>query len=911
MRRQYLQIKKQYPDAIVFFRLGDFYETFDEDAEVVADVCDIALTSRPVGKNQRVPLAGVPYHSADSYIARLITAGHKVAIVEQVGGGVSSHLRSGMSRGSGKKTTQGEARGLVHREVVRVVTPGTVVEPVLLDDRRNNYLAALVIDGNRAGLAYVDVSTGEFAATQLDGSDDGRAIAEELARLQPTELLVPDHQAPRIADLTVPHRTLGSPTAPDLQTLISPYDTWRFELETAQQALQHQFNVAILDGFGLGGKPLAIRAAGAVLQYLSEAHPQATSVAQGALDHLTRVFTYSTSGFMTLDAATRRNLELTQTLRSGSVKGSLLGVLDSTVTPMGARQLRNWLQQPLLDLDALNRRLDAVTTLTQDTSVRAELRTDLKGVTDLERLANRAAQSIIRPRELLALRESLRTIPQLKNTLSSVTGNQVAESEGLMPLLRTIRDALDPCPEVVNLIDQAIADEPPATPTSSGIIRYGFSSELDNITVAARDAKDWISNLEQTERQRTGIKNLKVGFNKVFGYYIEVSKSNLSAVPPEYIRKQTLVNAERFITPELKEYESLVLNAEEQQFEIEIRIYREVCDQVAAASPRLLATARALAQLDTCVALSEIAVRNNYMRPELSDDGRIDIVAGRHPVVEQMALSGAIDPFVPNDIHLSNEESILVITGPNMSGKSTYLRQTALIVLMAQIGSFVPCDKAHIGLVDRIFTRIGAEDIIHAGQSTFMVEMVETANILHHATRRSLLILDEIGRGTSTYDGLSIAWAVVEYVHNHPDLQARTLFATHYHELTELVDLLPRVRNYNVAVTEEGDQVVFLHKIIPGGADRSYGIHVAQLAGLPRPVINRAQQILTKLERGGARGPVPSENVEPITTQQLAFFPTEPHPVIKTLRQLDVNGLTPLEAISKLYELQAQAVEND
>jgi DNA mismatch repair protein MutS len=895
MRRQYLQIKKQYPDAIVFFRLGDFYETFDEDAEVVANACDIALTSRPVGKNQRVPLAGVPYHSADTYIARLIAAGHKVAIVEQVGGGISSHLRSGMSRGGGKKPSGDGDKGLVHREVVRVVTPGTVVEPGLLDDRRNNYLAALVIEGNLAGLAYVDISTGEFAATQLDASVGKRVITEELTRLQPAELLIRDQQI--------------SQSVEELDSLVTIYDAWRFDLETARQVLLDQFEVATLDGFGLESKPLAIRAAGAIIQYLAETQ-------RGALGHVAPVVTYSTGAFMNLDAATRRNLELTQTLRTGSVKGSLLGVLDLTVTPMGARLLRNWLQQPVLDIDTLKPRLDAVETLTQNAAARAELRAALKGVADLERLANRTTQGIIRPRELLALRNSLLVIPHLREALpagqeaANAGQRDQANADASPPLLSTILSSLDHCPDVVDLIAQAIADEPPATPTSTGMIRGGFSAELDNVLIAARDAKDWIANLEQTERQNTGIRNLKVGFNKVFGYYIEISKSHLSAVPTAYIRKQTLVNAERFITPELKEYESLVLNAEERQLEIEMRIYHEVCAQVASAAPRLLTTARVVAQLDTCAALAEAAVRNNYARPELTEDACIEIAAGRHPVVEQMALSGVVEPFVPNDVRLSDDELMLIITGPNMSGKSTYLRQVALIVLMAQIGSFVPADKARIGLVDRIFTRIGAEDIIHAGQSTFMVEMVETANILNHATNRSLLILDEIGRGTSTYDGLSIAWAVVEYIHNHPKLRARTLFATHYHELTELAGLLPRVRNYNVAVAEEGDRVVFLHKIIPGGADRSYGIHVAQLAGLPRPVVSRAQEILAGLEREGARGPVPSGQPES-ATRQLPLFGTEPHPAIEALRQLDVNCLTPLEAISKLYELQRQAQEED
>jgi DNA mismatch repair protein MutS len=540
---------------------------------------------------------------------------------------------------------------------------------------------------------------------------------------------------------------------------------------------------------------------------------------------------------------------------------------------------------------------------------------------DLERLANRAAQGIIRPRELLALRQSLEAIPNLKSQISRpptadrrppISGNGQPSVVGGR-LLSTLYDSLDPCPEIAVLIAQSIADDPPAVPSSPGIIRRGFSTELDNVQVAARDAKAWVANLEQTERRRTGIKNLKVSFNKVFGYYIEISQGNLGAVPADYIRKQTLVNGERFITPDLKEYESLILNAEERQLEIEMRIYREVCAQVAAAAPRLLATARALAQLDTCAALAEVAVRAHYVRPELSDDACAEIVAGRHPVVEQMAAGGLVEPFVPNDTRLSDEELILVITGPNMSGKSTYLRQVALIALMAQIGSFVPAEKARLGLVDRIFTRIGAEDIIHAGQSTFMVEMVETANILHHATRRSLLILDEIGRGTSTYDGMSIAWAVVEYIHNHPGLRARTLFATHYHELTELARLLPRVRNYNVAVAEQGDHVVFLHKIVPGGADRSYGIHVAQLAGLPRPVIHRAEEILAELEREGARSPLtsPSTQAASAVPHQLSLFAAEPHPAVEALRKLDVNSLTPLEAISKLYELKRQAGEGE
>ena len=898
VRHQYLQMKKQYPDAILFFRLGDFYETFDDDAQVVADICDIALTSRPVGKNQRVPLAGVPYHSADTYISRLIAAGHKVAIAEQVGGGVSSHLRSEMSRGGGDKSNNGAYKGIVHREVVRVVTPGTVVEPGLLDDRRNNYLMALVIDIQRGeiGLAYTDISTGEFAATQIGAENSSSGLIEEIARLQPTELVIGRESTDVISQID----GVSNVT-------VTPYDDWHFDLDHAREALQEHFEVLTLDGFGMNGKPLAIRAAGAIVQYLRETQKH-------TLSHLKSVVTYSTGQYMTLDAATRRNLELTQTIRTGSVQGSLLGILDLTITPMGARQIRNWIQQPLFELDSINRRLAAVETLAGNATVRVELRSRLKQVADLERLANRVLQGIIRPRELLALGSSLATIPDLRKTLSSLyvnSGNDCNKD----CLLHQALEQLDPCRETAQLISQAIADDTPAVSSSPGVIRRGFSAELDQVLTTARDAKTWVANLEQTERQRAGIKNLKVGFNKVFGYYIEISKSNLKVVPEEYIRKQTLVNAERFITPELKEYEALILNAEERQLDIEMRVYREVCEQVAASARRLLATARAIAMLDTCATLAEVAVRNDYVRPEMTGQSSIDIIGGRHPVVEHMLMKEDVQRFVPNDVHLSKDELILVITGPNMSGKSTYLRQVALIVLMAQIGSFVPAEKATIGLVDRIFTRIGAEDIIHAGQSTFMVEMVETANILHHATPRSLLILDEIGRGTSTYDGLSIAWAVVEYIHNHPNLQARTLFATHFHELTELAELLPRVHNFCVAVAEEGNRVVFLHQIVPGGANRSYGIHVAQLAGLPRSVVHRAEEILLQLEQEGTHTPTISaagrgkEHVQ--GSLQLPLFPTRPHPVVELLRRIDVNSLTPLEAISKLYELQQSASAED
>ncbi len=846
VRAQYLKIKRQYPDAILLFRLGDFYETFDEDARIVSEVCNIVLTSRPVGKGQRVPLAGVPHHSLEAYLAKLIAAGYKVAICEQL--------------------SDKPIGGLVPREVVRVVTPGTIVEPGLLEDKRNNYLAAVVLEGKGAGLAYADITTGEFAATQIESDDPLLALREELERLRPAEI---------IADQAIRKELEGL----GLSAHITPFESWHFELGNARQALLDHFEVATTDGFGLEGKPLALRAAGAIIQYLSETQ-------KNALRLLTSLKTYSTSDFMILDPATRRNLELSETIRGREKKGSLLWVLDQTRTPMGGRLLHRWVNQPLIRIEEINRRLDAVEALYRDTILRARVRELLKQASDLERLVGRVKQGIANPRDLLGIRKTLETVAQIRKTL---------EEKG-HPSLQPLLQKLDPVPEIVSLLARAITDDPPAALGAGGVIKPGFSRELDQIIEASRNAKEWIARLEARERQRTGIKNLKVGYNKVFGYYIEVTKSNLSAVPPDYIRKQTLVNAERFITPELKEYEALVLNAEERIAELEAQLFREICREVAAESSRLLNTASALAELDVYASLAEVAERNGYVRPIVDESDEIHIIEGRHPVVE-LTIN---EPFVPNDVHLTPEERILVITGPNMSGKSTYIRQVALIVLMAQIGSFVPAREARIGIVDRIFTRIGAQDEIAAGQSTFMVEMVETANILHHATPRSLIILDEIGRGTSTYDGISIAWAVAEYIHNHPNLRSRTLFATHYHELTELERFLPRVRNYNVAVSEEGGRVIFLHKIVPGGADRSYGIHVAQLAGLPKPVIHRAEEILRDLESNSH--PAAIRPRAPKATQ-LPLFSLS-HPVLEEIKNLDIDSMTPLEALNKLYELK-------
>ena len=856
VRRQYLQLKRRYPEAILFFRLGDFYEAFDEDAQIVAQTLNIVLTAREAGQGQKIPMAGIPYHAAESYIARLIKAGYKVAICEQVG-----------------KPTPA---GLMPREVVRVVTPGTVVEPELLEAKEHNYLAALTLGDQRAGIAYIDITTGLFAATILEGEDLERLVSDELARLNPAELLISGDQA---------WPTRGS-------WALTTIEPWRFEPDKAAQVLQDHFEVSALDGFGLTGKTPAIQAAGAILQYLAQTQKE-------TLRQLTNLSVYSTANFMVLDNATRRNLELVQTIRGQSSKGTLIEVLDMTSTPMGGRLLRTWLQQPLLDVERLNKRLDAVEAFYNRVPLRAEVREHFKGIADLERLTSRVMQGIITPRGLVDLRRSLEKIPALI---------QILQADG-NPHLVAITQNLNPCANVVKLLNQAIIDDPPATISKGGVIRPGFSAELDGVINGAKHARQWIANLETVERGRTGLRGLKVGFNKVFGYYLEVSKTNQQPLPAEYIRKQTLVNAERYITPELKEYESLVLNAEERQQDIESRIYQEVVAQAAAYQQALFQTAGALAQLDVYLALGEVANQYNYVRPILNDGDMIQVVDGRHAVVEQTVLTQRQGAFVPNETMLSHDDLIWIITGPNMSGKSTYLRQVALCVLMAQIGSFVPASKAEIGLVDRIFTRIGAQDEIHAGRSTFMVEMVETAALLSQSTPRSLLILDEIGRGTSTYDGLAIARAVIEYIHNNPRLRAKTLFATHYHELVELEQYLPRVKNYNVAVADEGNKVVFLHKIVPGGADRSYGVHVAQLAGIPKPVINRANEILAELENNTVFQNEKKKIRQAFSGQQLSFLGPEIHPVVEALRSLKIEELSPLEALNKLFELQQQAKE--
>jgi len=905
IRTQYLHIKQQHPDAILFFRMGDFYEMFDDDAEIVARELEIALTRRDFGRGEKSPMAGVPHHAADGYIARLVSKGYRVAVCEQM-------------------SDPALAKGLVERDVVRIVTPGTIIDPAMLAAKRNNFLASVVAGRNAVGVAYIDITTGEFAVTQFNTEEPELAIQQEIARVGPAEVLVEarfhrpgsrkrrwlaevmsEKQLTKIgsngnANADIPDLDVEEEeddTAPLAKLLtglaghVTPYDARYFSEEDARHRLLSQFEVASLEAFGCAHLPLAIRAAGAVLAYVQETQ-------KGLLQHLTSLETYSTNQYMTLDPHTRRNLELFESGRQGSVKGSLLWVLDRTRTPMGGRLLRRWIGQPLLDLQQLLVRQETISELLPDTLLQAQLAEALKKVGDIERLINRVRQRIATPRDLVALAAGLRAAADIRTTLS-------AEQE--KPTLARLLQRLADNDDIITLIERAIVEEPPLSITEGGIIRPGFSPELDQVRKASQNGKQWLAELEQRERKRTGINTLKVGYNRATGYFIEVSTANTNRVPKEYIRRQTLTNSERYITPDLKEYETLILNAQDRINKMENEFFVQLRLDIAThAYERILDTAHALAEIDVYLSLAEVAARNNYCRPQLNEGDIIHIVAGRHPVVEQ---AQAETPFIANDTDLSHEAQIIIITGPNMAGKSTYLRQVALITLMAQIGSYVPAESATIGLVDRIFTRIGAQDDLATGQSTFMVEMVETANILHHATPRSLVILDEIGRGTSTYDGLAIARAIVEYIHNNKRCGARTLFATHYHELVEVAQLLPRIRCMNVAVTEEAGKIIFLRKIVPGGADKSYGVHVAQLAGIPRPVIHRAQEILEELERKGdarARRKAMRDMVMPAAFQ-MTLFASEPHPLLEEIKHLAIDELTPIEAISKLYELQQRA----
>ena len=870
IRRQYLKIKHSFPDAIVLFRMGDFYEMFDEDARVASRDLEITLTSRSMGKDVRVPMAGVPAHAMENYLARLVRRGHKVAICEQL-------------------TDPSASKGLVDRGVVRVVTPGTVLESSLLDQNTNNFLASVVLDGDSAGLAYVDVTTGEFAATQLNQAQ----LFPELERIAAAEVLSPRSDDPD--QPSIPQSLGGNGGEP---TLLDPIC---FEYEAARSALLDHFGVVSLESFGCQDLPLAVRAAGAIVDYLGETQKA------GKLQ-LSNLAVYYTSEFMALDSQTRRNLELFAAGRMENEDLSLLATLDLAKTPMGGRLLRRWLGQPLLELDDLNRRLDSVGYFHDDGFRRANTTGLLSHISDLERILGRINAGMVAPRELLALKEGLDAVPGLVEQLGRASeGTDSQTGGGDTGSMDWLSRELSPLPEVVALIESSIAAEPSGAVGEGNVIRQGFSPELDELKRASHDARGFISGLEQKERERTGLRGLKVGYNQVFGYYIEVSKANVAQVPEEYIRRQTLVNCERYIVPELKEYESLVLNARERLDELEKSLYRQICGQISESGAAISRLAAAIAQLDVFVSLAEVAVRNDYVRPRLDMGGVIDIKDGRHPVVE-----GVLGPgdYVPNDVYLSNDDArIIVLTGPNMAGKSTFIRQAAIITLMAQIGSFVPASQAVIGLVDRIFTRVGLQDDLTTGQSTFMVEMVETAAILNQATPRSLVVLDEIGRGTSTYDGMSIAQSVIEHLHNDLRLGCKTLFATHYHELTQLASTLPGVRNFTVAVAEEDGDVIFLHRIAPGGADKSYGVHVARLAGLPSGVVNRAWEVLSELEESNNRDGRPagkkSRRDRTPDLQMALFNPAQA--LVDEVKALDIPNLTPLEAINRLYDLQQKA----
>jgi DNA mismatch repair protein MutS len=857
LMRQYRQVKQRYPDAILFFRVGDFYEMFYEDAIEGSRLLEIALTSRDKHKADQVPLCGVPYHAATSYIAKLLRVGRSVAVCDQV-------------------EDPQTAKGLVRREIVRVYTPGTVIEPDLLAASEPNYLAAIAPGASGAGLAWLDLSTAEFRVVELSAPWRD-AARDELLRIEPREILVPDEEAERL------RATIGP-----IAAAVTPVPASTFHRAAAHALLLGHFRVASLAGFGCDDKPLAISAAGALLQYVTATQPGSP------LSHVTRMQVSTQGGTMLLDRATQRNLELVRRAVDGQVSGSLLSVLDRTVTPLGARLLREWILHPLTDLAQVATRQEAVADLHGHLDRRSRLRTALRGVSDLERLMSRIVLGVANARDLRALKDSIAAVPAITRVLAACTA----------PLLRERTEAWEDLAQLAAKIEQAIHPEPPASVKEGGLIRDGYNADLDELRAISRDGKTWIAQIELQERQRTGIDSLKVRYNQVFGYYIEVTKPNLPRVPDQYVRKQTLVNAERFITPELKALEDKVLGAEDRIRALEYELFDALRREAAGSAPRVQTLARTLALADALASLAEVAAEGGYCRPELTTDDLLLIKDGRHPVLERQDLPGG---FIPNDVLLGGpDHRLLIITGPNMAGKSTYLRQTALIVLMAQMGGFVPAKSAVIGLVDRIFTRIGAADNLVEGHSTFMVEMTETANILHHATSRSLIILDEIGRGTSTFDGLSIAWAVAESLADHNRIGARTLFATHYHELTDLARTHPGVRNYNVAVRERGEDILFLRKIVEGGADRSYGIHVARLAGLPRDVLMRAEEVLTRLESGSAKDEFRGTDFKSVPTDPVPTDSTlpPPHPILEEVRQMDLFSMTPLEAMNKLAEIK-------
>lgn len=868
MMQQYMAIKEQYKDCILFYRLGDFYEMFYDDALTASRELEITLTGKNCGQEERAPMCGVPYHAVDVYLNKLVAKGYKVAICEQA-------------------EDPKQAKGIVKREVIRIVTPGTNLSQQALDEGRNNYLMCLVYDNNQFGLAITDISTGDFYTTEVATLKE---LYDEIHRFSPSEIICNDSFYMSGASL--------DDFKDRLHVSVSTLDTWYMDEAVSVQKIKEHFKVASLDGLGLTDFPSGTLAVGALLLYLYETQ-------KNTLDNLTKITPYRSGGYMIIDSATNRNLELIEPLREKQKKGSLLWVLDKTKTAMGARLMRNWIEQPLIEKKKITARQDAVEELYNDMITREEIREYLNAVYDLERLVTRISYRTANPRDLIAFKTSLGMIPPVKQLLSQAKSAELKE----------IDERVDCLEDIYDLIEKSIQDEPPIMIREGGMIKEGYNEDVDKFRLSRTEGKTWLAELEAREKEKTGIKNLRVRYNKVFGYYLEVTNSYKELVPEDWTRKQTLANAERYITPELKELEDMILGAEDKLAALEYDLYCEVRDSIGEQVVRIQETAKAIAHLDVLASLACVAQSNDYVRPSINTKGVIDIQGGRHPVVEKMNNN---QMFIDNDTYLDNKNHrISIITGPNMAGKSTYMRQSALIVLMAQIGSFVPAKSANIGIVDRIFTRVGASDDLASGQSTFMVEMTEVANILRNATSRSLLILDEIGRGTSTFDGLSIAWAVVEHISNPKLLGAKTLFATHYHELTELEGKLDSVNNYCIAVREQGDDIIFLRKIIRGGADKSYGIQVAKLAGVPESVTNRAKEIVEELSHAditsrikdiavaGQETKQKTKRLDEVDLAQMSLFDTvKDDDVLKELKELDISNLTPIDAMNTLYQLQ-------
>lgn len=868
MMQQYMKTKEEYKDCILFYRLGDFYEMFFDDAITASRELEITLTGKNCGLEERAPMCGVPFHSVDGYLNRLVSKGYKVAICEQM-------------------EDPATAKGIVHREVVRIATPGTNLDMQALDASKNNYIMCVVYIAHRFGLSVADVTTGDYFVTEIES---GGKLFDEIYKFMPSELICNEALYMSGMDLDNMKERLG--------ITIYSLDAWYFDDALCTQTLKEHFKVSAMEGLGIADYDCGVIAAGSLLTYLKETQ-------KTTLSHMTRLIPYTTGKFMLLDSSTRRNLELCETLREKQKRGSLLWVLDKTKTAMGARNLRKCIEQPLISREEIEKRLEAVEELKNNAISREEIREYLSPVYDLERLVSKITYQTANPRDMIAFQSSLSMLPHVRYILSEMES----------PILKELYEELDTLEDLCALVQSAIKDEPPISMRDGGIIRDGYNEEVDRLRSAKSDGKEWLAKLEAQEREKTGIKNLRIKYNKVFGYYLEVTNSFKNLVPDYYTRKQTLTNAERYIIPELKELEDTILGAEDRLYALEYELYSEVRSKIAGEVVRVQKTARAVAQIDTFASLALVAEQNGYVRPKINEKGVIDIKGGRHPVVEKMIPN---DMFIANDTYLNDKKNrISVITGPNMAGKSTYMRQTALIVLMAQIGSFVPADSANIGLVDRIFTRVGASDDLASGQSTFMVEMTEVANILRNATNKSLLILDEIGRGTSTFDGLSIAWAVIEHISNSKLLGAKTLFATHYHELTELEGKIDNVNNYCIAVKEKGDDIIFLRKIVKGGADKSYGIQVARLAGVPDSVISRAKEIVEELIHTDITGRIKdiaiqgqapkirTKKYDEVDLAQISLFDTvKDDDVLEELKNLDVSNLTPIDALNTLYQLQ-------